>query len=121
MRRRFAILLLALFSFSLLSPAFGGDSEANLPACCRRSGKHHCSMGADAPRSGVAFTANGKCPNYPGIAFFSGGSIAGNVTRTSSVVANSWQALLPAPARVSLHSPRAGAHHKRGPPTFLGI
>lgn len=122
MRRRFAILLLALFSFSLLSPAFGGGSEANLPACCRHSGKHHCSMGSDAPQSGAAFTANRKCPIFPGIAIFPGCSIAGNVARTiSSFVADSWQALSPASRRVSLRSPQAGAHHKRGPPGFLSI
>src|SRR5579872_5652376 len=45
MRRISAILLLALFSFSLIGPlSFAQDAESNLPACCRRGGKHHCAM-----------------------------------------------------------------------------
>ena len=37
------MLLLALFSFSLISPAvLASDADSKLPACCKRNGKHHC-------------------------------------------------------------------------------
>jgi hypothetical protein len=45
-RRLLAISLLLLFSFPLVSPllALSANPETNLPACCRRDGKHHCQM-----------------------------------------------------------------------------
>lgn len=70
MRRVPAILLLFLFSFSLFGPALFVDGESNLPACCRRDGKHHCGMMspemtgmADSPLSGPAVDApRARCP-----------------------------------------------------------
>src|SRR5579875_4141167 len=46
MRRLLAILLLAAFALTVVAPAFalGEDSDASLPACCRRHGQHHCGM-----------------------------------------------------------------------------
>lgn len=78
-RRVPAIVLLVLFNFALIGPVWIGDadSRANLPACCRRDGKHHCAMSQGAmseqamsqammPReSGPALSANTKCPLYP--------------------------------------------------------
>ena len=45
-RRLLPILLLASLILPLLAPllAFGQSTESGLPACCRRSGKHHCAM-----------------------------------------------------------------------------
>lgn len=67
MRRAFATLLLALFSFSLISPAvLASDPESNLPACCRRGGKHHCAMMAmqsESPSGSSLQTA--RCPSFP--------------------------------------------------------
>jgi len=43
MRRFLASALLLLFSFLLTSPvilALDKDADANLPACCRRAGRH---------------------------------------------------------------------------------
>ncbi|HZL57847.1 MAG TPA: hypothetical protein VFC21_12225, partial [Bryobacteraceae bacterium] len=66
MRRIYAILLLALFSFSLLSPAFSAQADGNLPACCRRDGKHRCSApGGSAGHSGAGIKTDRKCPSYP--------------------------------------------------------
>jgi len=37
-----AALLLAIFGFSLITPALSAsDPESKLPPCCRRTGKHH--------------------------------------------------------------------------------
>jgi hypothetical protein len=68
MRRILAILLLALFSFSLVSPAvFASDADSKLSPCCRRNGKHHCEMIASrsAASSGPTIET-GKCPSFPG-------------------------------------------------------
>ena len=47
MRRLLSISLLLLLVFPIVSPLFAATpSEADLPACCRRNGKHHCAMGA---------------------------------------------------------------------------
>lgn len=68
MQRLCATLLLALFGFPLIVPALVVASETQLPACCRREGKHHCGM---ASTSGAQDTSGArlreKCPYYPGI------------------------------------------------------
>jgi hypothetical protein len=67
MRRALAILLLALFSFPLITPAlFASDEDSNLPACCRRGGKHHCAMMAmqsESPSGPAAQAA--RCSSFP--------------------------------------------------------
>jgi hypothetical protein len=67
MRRVWAILLLAMFSFSLIEPtAFAPDPDSKLPPCCRRDGKHHCAMTADqvASSSGPSLRAD-RCAVFP--------------------------------------------------------
>lgn len=68
MRRVCATLLLALFGFPLILPAIRVDSEAKLPACCRREGKHHCGMAnATSQQETSEAAVREKCPDYPGI------------------------------------------------------
>jgi hypothetical protein len=68
-RRACAILLLAFFSFPLISPEAFADSDSELPACCRRGGKHHCATMAEAhqqqPASAPAVRAVRQCANFP--------------------------------------------------------
>ena len=67
MRRSISLALLLLFGLLPLTPLFAPDSEANLPACCRRNGKHHCAMrmaGVEGDRAGFN-TVSEKCPCYP--------------------------------------------------------
>jgi hypothetical protein len=77
-QRVLAVLLLVLFNFSLIATFALADSEAKLPECCRRAGKHHCStMGSMTMQassledgmhgsSGPAVRPNaGKCPYSP--------------------------------------------------------
>jgi hypothetical protein len=47
-RRFLAIALLVAFGLPFASPLFAlsGDSDANMPVCCRRNGKHHCMLSA---------------------------------------------------------------------------
>lgn len=61
-----------VFSFPAVAPLFAGtaESEARLPACCRKNGKHHCMMGAEGSsqlaQAGLYLTAPAeKCPYYP--------------------------------------------------------
>jgi hypothetical protein len=46
LRRLISIVLLAVLGLPFASSLFAltPKSEANLPACCRRNGKHHCMM-----------------------------------------------------------------------------
>jgi hypothetical protein len=68
-RRSWAIVLLAVFSFSLIGPAVFASPDAKLPSCCTRGGKHHCSsMSGDARESssGPSVTeTRQRCPYYP--------------------------------------------------------
>ena len=68
MRRAIAHSLLVTFSLLLIAPLFAPDAEANLPACCRRAGKHHCMM-RSVETSGskeAGFTlVHEKCPCLP--------------------------------------------------------
>lgn len=63
-----AISLLLLFVLPFALPLFGANAaEAELPACCRRNGKHHCIMMREMARemaaSGPAMGAvREKCP-----------------------------------------------------------
>src|SRR5579863_4943018 len=68
MRRALAFLLAALFSFELIAPALLADAASDLPACCRRNGKHHCAMadGSGDDSSAPSLKALGsKCPFFP--------------------------------------------------------
>ena len=70
MRRAFASLLLAVFSFPLIAQSLLANAVSELPSCCRRSGKHRCAMaeksGRVATPDGPALTAaQPKCPLFP--------------------------------------------------------
>jgi hypothetical protein len=72
-RRILGIVLLLLFSLPLISPvlALVAGSDANLPACCRRIGAHHCMRimrpgGSSSP--GVTLSGIPQhCPAYPAV------------------------------------------------------
>jgi hypothetical protein len=116
MRRALASLLLVLFSFALASPAFAADPDSNLPACCRRGGKHECSM----HNSGQPGWQSAQCPIYPGAR----GTAAQPFSATLATVTHStivlllacwviaWQAFV-------LVRNFDRASWKRGPPTLL--
>lgn len=120
MRRAFAMLLVTLFSLSLLGPVvFASDADANLPECCRRAGRHRCALIAADASAGPSLQA-AQCPSFPE-------AKVAPVSRTVSLPGLSqaiFAGLLSHPAsrpraealcRVSYS--RAG--QKRGPPTLL--
>jgi hypothetical protein len=70
MRRALASLLLAILSFPLIVPVLLANTTSDLPACCRRNGKHRCAMkdmsGPDGMPDGPALNASKpKCPLFP--------------------------------------------------------
>jgi hypothetical protein len=132
MRRGFSILLILLFGLGPLQSLIDGSQDANLPACCRRNGAHHCAMSAPgAMRMAAAQSAETgntptvsaplTCPYYPG-------AIAMQTTPVQALVvaAGTVQAQLTfAYARVATQTPLlttlARAHAGRGPPAFISI
>src|SRR5258705_11580827 len=72
-RRVLSFTLLLLFSLPLISPvlALTAGSDADLPACCRRNGAHHCTSMTRSPQppgSEVSLSAIPQhCPAYPAV------------------------------------------------------
>jgi hypothetical protein len=120
-RRVPAILLLAVFSFSLIGPAmYASDADSNLPACCRRDGKHHCAMAANRTDSSAPALQASKCPAFPGSLGVpiqpTGGLVSVSQAVFAAVVSHpASQPQVQALYRVSFS--RAG--QKRGPPVFF--
>jgi len=125
MRRLLSIALLAAFSLPLIAPvlALASASDANLPACCRRNGTHHCSMlrmQTESSSSTPNFSAiPERCPAYPAVITpAKHGDLAIHTASLIFAGAVSHPSFRPqtiARARVSLDRSR----QKRGPPTNL--
>jgi hypothetical protein len=122
MRRMIALSLLMIFSWMLIAPFFAPDAEASLPPCCRRHGKHHCSMRmmGQMPSNQTGFTTvTEKCPyqtastcaaHAPTIAAEGGRRFYAEIVRHPACVAQT-ESLF----RISFHR----SHQKRSPPTPL--
>jgi hypothetical protein len=128
MRRPPAILLVFLFSFSLIAPALFVAAESDLPACCRRNGKHHCNMAggmdgqdmADAPPSGPAADAlRLKCPFYPNSATLPEIGPALLVESRATGVSVVHQIADGAQAKDGYRISHLDSHQKRGPHALL--
>jgi hypothetical protein len=124
-RRLLALSLLLLFSFPLVSPllALSTGSDANLPACCRRNGAHHCQMKVQRPDTSAhqvtVSTLSTKCPFYPKPATLvrhqDARLHASSRLLAESVNHSTVKAPSCTPVRVALDA----AWQKRGPPTHL--
>lgn len=114
------MLLVALFSISLFTPLLAADQRSNLPICCRRDGKHHCSMPAPAADHDGLEALQARCSFYRGAGSF----FTGPQTVTVAVPAGI-QTLQPCAANIADHvdsralSAVSGAPDSRGPPSFL--
>lgn len=67
MRRVWAIWLAVFFGLSPILPGLFVDDQSNLPACCRRNGKHHCVMAIEEIMLTMAPDApqlSGVCDKY---------------------------------------------------------
>ena len=65
MRRSLASLLLTLFSSSLITPFLSAHASPELPACCRRDGKHRCAIMDAAMQSSSGPSLVSRCPLFP--------------------------------------------------------
>jgi hypothetical protein len=119
LRRFSAISLLILLALSLLTPLFGADVEASVPACCRRNGAHHCAMGSESSSSqGPSFRGNRKCPLYSGFNLL--GASAPVALHRSAIrfsVRLKTTSILRRQAEVTRVVASAREHSKRGPPS----
>ncbi len=77
MAKFIAIALLLILAGDTALPALLASPESNLPACCRRDGKHHCAMMEtlenQQENAGPSWkTVAKKCPSFPRstVAFF---------------------------------------------------
>lgn len=123
MRRALSIFLILFFGFGPLTATLSASDEANLPACCRRNGAHHCAMSmamrAWMVRSELrtpGFTAPAHCPFYPRTS-----STATAPAHALAVIlkANSALTELPVdavPYCAAIHAPYRLALSVRGPP-----
>jgi hypothetical protein len=75
MRRAIASLLVALFSFPLIASLIVVSPGTELPACCRRAGKHHCQMaGSESSGQSGAGLLQARCSFFPQTQFLPVGS-----------------------------------------------
>jgi hypothetical protein len=122
MRRMTATLLLFFLGIFPVVPLLADNSQANLPACCRRTGKHHCMehMTPSAPDGTHFKSAAMKCPMFPASA-----PIPGHNTQ---VLLNASQSFYGAiVAHPAIHAQIESfyricwsrSQQKRGPPSFL--
>jgi hypothetical protein len=122
MRRLQAIMLLLFFCALQSMPVLGitKDSDGELPACCRRAGKHHCAMQMEtAPKSGAAFKSIAEkcsCPMHPSVTSqgFSPAVAAKGVFYAGVLSHPACYAQSEAQYRVSFDRSR----QKRGPPSI---
>ena len=119
-RRLLAISMMLLFGFTLVLPLFASDaSEASLPACCRRNGKHHCSMPAWDAKQGRQFTVvSEKCPcppATPAVSHLSNFALPADRAAFAGVISHpAIHAQTAAQYRISFDRSR----QKRGPPSL---
>jgi hypothetical protein len=124
MRRALAMLLMLLFSAPLIAPAFASaPDESQLPACCRRAGKHHCAMNMEMgniPSSSHVLSE--KCPfsPYAHTPFVQPHAFAATHVPAAAGPAAAPAAVVAA-AEAGYRISADRARHKRGPPQPLAL
>jgi hypothetical protein len=121
MRRASAMLLVALFSVSLISPSVFASGGEKLPACCRRSGLHHCArMATESGSPSGPAVQEGRCSFFPALA----GIPANRTVALAGVSQSAFQRRVihkksAFQAESLCQSSYSRAGQKRGPPTLL--
>jgi len=96
-------------------------SDSDLPACCRRNGKHHCMMSmaerSESADRAPAFSApTEKCPYYPATVLGVLGNLFVAAAPENSLLPYRAQYNAPAQLLAVFAAPAENAHLKRGPP-----
>jgi hypothetical protein len=120
MRRALASLLLVVLSLPLFAPLLIANALAELPACCLRDGKHHCSMGGAASSDADGLHFQAKCPLFPQNRFIPGTGQWLSCTPAKGARQIAFVAFRAAFAdSQSFLQPDSDTAPKRGPPAFL--
>lgn len=122
MRRAFASLLVAVFSFPLIAPVLFANPASDLPACCRRNGKHRCALAdmADQGALPAGLTVKAiqpKCPLFPNASTV---AVSCHTVPGSSSDVRVRLVFLSANRKTNENIPQIalrGSVRKRGPPT----
>jgi hypothetical protein len=120
MRRSIAIALTMLFGWLLLVPAIAAVGESTVPACCRKSGKHHCMTHSHANSTGTSVASlRDKCPCVPQATVAT--HVEFSAPSSSQVI---YAGLLAHPAvapqtEAGFRVSHSRARQKRGPPAFF--
>jgi len=101
---------------AILAPLLPSDPEANLPACCRTHGKHHCMM-TGGPTDGGASLAAEKCPYFPKAS--SASHVGATIKRTTTCAELLAHPVSVPPAEPGYRQSIHRSHHQRGPPSPL--
>ena len=117
------LLLLVLPIFASASVAAHSRSQANLPACCRRNGAHHCMLSVEeraALTEGINFsTIPQRCPYCPNVlpaAQHAPASLAPAATFFAHVLS---QPTCASQTSAKLRISRDRSRQKRGPPSLV--
>jgi hypothetical protein len=119
MRHTLASLVMVLVSFPLIAPLLLANAASGLPACCLRSGKHHCTL-AEVDASPGLRANQPKCPLFPKagavpafskIVLFGAAPVASAPPFAGAAIARGDGRIVPIVLRDSVR--------KRGPPTYL--
>ena len=126
MRRFISISLLLLFTLPLVSPLFAASTtDADVPVCCRRDGKHHCMMAkvrhrpsGDSAQTGTA-SLRERCPYNlvtPAAVNLPFALHEAQTTLFSEIVTASAS---PAQTEAIHRTSFDRSHQKRGPPSLI--
>jgi hypothetical protein len=119
-RRALASFLVALFSFPLMLPVLRADGASKLPSCCRREGKHRCSMDSESNYQEGLSPIQPKCPNYPATMAIPGDWNVLFLQNSLAICA--WllnYCSTPAETEAKYRVSFSRSRQKRGPPTLL--
>jgi hypothetical protein len=127
LRQLCAITLLAVFGLPFASVLFALASkhEAQLPACCRRAGMHHCAenttggLQAAVSQTGLR-SSQPACPYYPASLRISQHSDSGLTAAAASFAAIVSHPAAQAQTQTKWRIARDRSRNKRGPP-FLSL
>jgi hypothetical protein len=125
MRRGLTVFVLAVLCFPLIAPLLRADAAPELPACCRRGGKHHCAMMdlAAGSSSGQALgSLRSKCPLFPAtVGVASAAKIVLLAAAPQTIAPQGFRRTIAFPDRSPLRLALRGPVRKRGPPASLRL